>query len=118
VVLQIATPDAKIAVSVEGRTLEPAPIVREIVDPGEIDIAVSAANTPPFTRTEQVGAGKTVTVAVPAFGDGNATPIVSPEDAPSPGSARRTRLLIAYGVAGAGVISLTAGVLVGLKARS
>src|SRR6185436_19935330 len=68
VILKIATPDAPmLAVSIAGRNVKPGAIVKEIVDPGEVAIAVTAQGAPPFQRSEKVGAGKSVTIDVPPF---------------------------------------------------
>ena len=104
--------------SVAGRTLKSAPVIREIVAPGEISIAVTAANSAPFQRTETVAAGKTVTVEVPAMGDAGGAGSQEPPSVAQPVSARKKRLMIAYGVGGAGVVTLGVSVFVALKAKS
>lgn len=128
VVLKIATPDAPmLEVTIAGRTVKGAAVVSEIVDPGDIAISVTAANAPPFQKTEKVVAGKTVTVEVPPFpgvpvtgGDGGSVGITTPppSETPTTGERRRSRVLLAYGVGGAGAVALVAGVVIGLKARS
>ncbi len=112
VVLEVGSPDAKdLEVTVNDRVVEPGAVVREIVDPGEIEIAASARGATPFHATEKVDAGQTVKVAIPAFPDtGEASTLV---DAPR----RRSRVYLAYGLGGAGVLSLAAGVVIGLAAK-
>lgn len=125
VVLRIATPDAPaIAVSIAGRTMKAAPVLTEIVKPGEVTITVTSSGEP-FQRTEKVAAGKTITIDVPAFAEpatvGGGTqavlePVAGPVD--TGGSRRRSRLLLAYGVGGAGGVALLAGVFIGLRAKN
>jgi tetratricopeptide (TPR) repeat protein len=119
IVLELATPDApRLAVSIGGRKLEPAPVIREIVAPGDVAIAVTVATGAPFQRTERVDAGKTVTIEVPAFA---ADPAIAEPSGPraetTGGQRRRSRVLVAYGVGAAGALSLVSGVVVGLRAR-
>jgi tetratricopeptide (TPR) repeat protein len=117
VVLDVATPSAPdLAISIGGRSIKAAAVVREIVDPGSIEITARAASGTPFHATETVTAGNTITLAIPAFPDA-----VSGDRPPSTSDAvtvrRRSRLYIAYGVGAAGALSLVSGIVVGLAAK-
>ncbi len=118
IVLKLATPDAPmLAVSIAGRTVKPAPVIKEIVDPGEVAITVTAQTGQPFQRSEKITAGKTVVIDVPAFDADISTggTIVTP---PSEGmSPRSKRLILAYSVGGVGAIALVTGVILGVKAK-
>lgn len=127
VILKLATPDAPtLTVSIAGRTVKPAPVITEIVDPGDVEISVTARAAQPFARTEKVAAGKTVTLEVPALAaaapvgggvaDGGGTPVGI--DTGERGPRRKSRVMLAYGVGAAGAASLVVGVALGLKARS
>lgn len=126
VVLKLATPDAPtLTVSIAGRTVKPAAVVTEIVDPGDIEIAVTAQAAEPFERSEKIAAGKTVTIEVPALaaattpvGGGAAVVPLGPVDTGERGPRRKSRVMLAYGVGAAGAASLVVGVALGLKARS
>jgi tetratricopeptide (TPR) repeat protein len=114
VVLELGSPEAKdLEVTVNDHAIKPGAIVREIVDPGEISIDASARGATPFHASEKVEAGETVKVAIPAFpdaGDDQSTVINAPR--------RRSRVFLAYGLGGAGVLTLTAGIVVGLAAKA
>lgn len=122
IVLNLTTPDAPmLAVSIGGRTVKPAPVIKEIVDPGDVVINVTARGAAPFSKTEKVSAGKTVKIVVPAL-EGNANSNVTvPDDPPrtsdDAGSKRRSRLILSYAVGGAGAVALVTGIVLGVKAR-
>jgi len=121
VVLKLATPDAPmIAVSIGGRTVKPAPVIKEIVDPGDVVVNVTAQNVKPFQKTEKITAGKTVTIEVPAL-DGTSTTVITPPDTAGPAddqsAKRKSRLILSYAVGGAGAVALITGIVLGVKAR-
>lgn len=113
VVVKLAAPDAAgTSVTIAGRIVPVAAEIREKVDPGDVTVEVNAPNAPPFSRTAAAKAGATVVVDVPA-------PKVEIEPATQTTTVRRhTNVVIAYTLGGAGVASLTTGVLMGLVARS
>lgn len=121
IVLNVTTPDAPmIAVSIGGRTVKPMPVIKEIVDPGDVVINVTARGAAPFSKTEKVSAGKTVTITVPALeGDsnGNVTQPDPPAQEDNAGSKRKSRLILSFAVAGVGGVALLTGIVLGVKAR-
>ncbi len=132
VILKITTPDAPtLKVSIAGRVLKPAPVVTELVDPGSVVISVTAEGAQPFEKRPKIAAGKRVTIEVPVLSpapppeptepvvDNTPSPIVEVRETPDePGPRRRSRVLLAYGLGGAGAVALIASVGIGLKARS
>jgi tetratricopeptide (TPR) repeat protein len=114
VVLEIGSPGAKdLEITVNDHVVKPGGVVRELVDPGEISVDASARGATPFHESHQISAGETVKVAIPAFpdsGDEHATVIDAPR--------RRSRVFLAYGLGGAGVLMLTSGIVVGLAAKA
>jgi hypothetical protein len=66
VVVKLAAPDtAGLTVAVDGRTVKPAARIREMVEPGAVDVVVSAPERAPFRRTVRAKRGEKATVAVP-----------------------------------------------------
>jgi hypothetical protein len=111
VIVKLETPDVPgLAVSIAGRAARAAAVVREVVDPGEITVQVSAPNAATFSKTARADAGATVTIEVPAL---------VPATAPATGETRRrkSRVIAAYVIGGVGVLALTTGVLLGVKAN-
>jgi tetratricopeptide (TPR) repeat protein len=116
VVINVETPQApNLTISIGGRTVKPAAVMREIVDPGSVEITARAASGAPFDATETVAAGASVTITVPAFPDEAEAPMEP--TFPQQGPRRRSRVFLSYGVAAAGVVSLAAGIVVGLAAK-
>lgn len=125
VVISVTTPATpKLAISIGGRSIKPAAVIREIVDPGSVSLTASAASGTPFEATETVAAGKTITFTIPAFPDaeppgaGAAGGDVEPSTPEPTHVRRRSRVFIAYGVGAAGALTLASGIVVGLAARS
>ncbi|HEX5060845.1 MAG TPA: tetratricopeptide repeat protein, partial [Kofleriaceae bacterium] len=70
IVVKLAAADTPgLAVSIAGRSAKPAPEIREVVDPGEVTIEVTATNATPFTKTERAEAGLKIVVEVPALAE-------------------------------------------------
>lgn len=117
VVIEVQTPASpQLAIAIGGRSVKAAAVIREIVDPGSFEITASAASGEPYQATETVAAGETVKVSIPAFPDpGGAT--AEPRSDPRSTVRRRSRVYLAYGVGGAGVVSLATGIVVGLAAK-
>lgn len=66
VVVKLADPDAAgLAVVVDGRGVKPAARIREMVEPGAVDVVVSATDRAPFRRTVRAKRGEKTTVEVP-----------------------------------------------------
>src|SRR5262249_13920490 len=57
---------AGLSVRIADRDLPPAAKIRVFVDPGDVDVTVTAPRTPGLHQTVHGGAGATVTVNVPA----------------------------------------------------
>ena len=113
IVVKLATPDEPgITVNVAGRKATLGGEIREIVDPGEVTIEVSAPNKQSFTKTERAEAGLRIVVDVPKLADG------PHEDLGVRGERRKSRVYVAYTMAGGGVAALVAGVLVGINAKN
>jgi tetratricopeptide (TPR) repeat protein len=112
IVVKLATPDAPgLTVAIGGRTATPAREIREVVDPGEVTIEVSAPNMQPVTKTEHAEAGLESVVDVPAL-----TPV--PHDETSTVTQRRrTRVLAAYTLGGLGGVGVAVGITLGFVAK-
>lgn len=117
VVIEVQTPiSPQLAITIGGRAVKAAAVIREIVEPGPVEISARAASGDPFQATETVAAGKTVKVSIPAFADRGGSMAESP--AGEPRAVRRpSRVYLAYGVGGMGVLSLATGIVVGLAAK-
>lgn len=116
VVIEVETPASpQLAIAIGGRSVKAAAVIREIVDPGSVEITANASSGEPFEATETVAAGKTVTISIPAFPDAGGRSTAASDE---PGTVRRrSRVYLAYGVGGAGVVSLATGIIVGLAAK-
>jgi tetratricopeptide (TPR) repeat protein len=113
IVVKLATPDAPgLTVAIAGRTATPARELREIVDPGDVTIEVTAPNMQPFSKSEHAEPGLKIVVDVPAL-----EPVVhDPRDNTS-SYRRRNRLIAAYTLAGLGGAGLATGIIVGVVAK-
>jgi hypothetical protein len=113
VVLQLPTPDVPgLSIEVAGRSIKPAAVIRDLVEPGPVTITVSAPNAVPFHDTQRIAAGQIVTIDVPAV------ETREPGPGPTVTRRRRSRVYLAYGVGGAGAVSLITGVILGMTAKS
>jgi hypothetical protein len=137
VIVKLAAPDApSLGVSIAGRAVKPAPVITDLVDPGEVTILVAAPGLQPFQKREKIGAGKKITIEVPPLtprteppapkpqkprDEGGAAvvpPVAEVPETPPAGPRRKSRVILAYSLGGVGALSLIVGVSVGLKARS
>ena len=106
----IGVPDPGIdglTIRIDDHPVKPAAEIREVIDPGQVQIVARATGKAPFIRSRQVAAGETVVIEI-AFTDAppaaaRATPPAAPDDAEAP---RRTRIRIAIGLSVAGAASL------------
>jgi hypothetical protein len=113
IVVKLAKPDAPgLSVVVAGRTAAAAAEVREVVDPGDVMIEVSAPNMQTFTKTERAEAGLRIVVDVPAL-----TAIEERSDGPST-QRRRTRVLAAYTLGGLGAAGIVTGLVLGIQGKN
>jgi hypothetical protein len=68
VVVKLADPDAAgLEVAIDGRRVRPAARIRELVEPGAVDIAVRSTDRAAFRRTVRAKRGEKTTVEVPAL---------------------------------------------------
>jgi hypothetical protein len=113
IVVKLATPDAPgLTVTIGRRTLTPAAEIREVVDPGDVTIEVSSPNGQPFKKSERAEPGSNIVVDVPPLAP------LEPQDTAAPVTERRrTRVLAAYTLAGAGGVGLTLGITLGFVAN-
>jgi hypothetical protein len=116
VVLEIGSPQAAgLDITVNDHKITPDRVVREIVDPGAVEISANARGAEPFRATEEVAAGKTVKVTIPAFPDAGGGGVGEDKGRTV---RRRSRVYIAYGLGAAGALSLVSGVAIGLAANA
>lgn len=109
IVVDIADPSlAGMIVTVGDRRVDPAPEIRQRVEPGAVKVTASAPDGRMFTSLVQVAPGTTMTVAVPRLGLGS----------PSSGARRRSRVFAAIGLGIVGTGGLVSGGLVFLDARA
>ena len=117
VVLRLARPRTEaLIVRINDRAVPPAAEIVERLDAGEVSILVSAPGHEPFSTTVNAIGGGQVAVEVPALqrraGAGPAPGERGPDT-----RRRRSRVLLAAGVAGAGVVALGAGGLLAWSAK-
>lgn len=112
VIVRVADPTRSgLAITIGGHAAAAEPEIRELVDPGPVDVVVTAPGVARFSRSASPVAGQTITIEVPAFAS-PAAPLAEPPDP------RRPRLYLAAGLAGAGVIALGVAAIISLEARS
>ena len=113
IVVKMATPSAPgLSLTIAGRITQPAAEVRELVDPGEVVVEVSAPNMQPVRKTERIDGGKTIVIDVPAL-----QPVVRVETQTTT-ERRHSRVIAAYALGGIGGVSLITGVVLGVVARA
>lgn len=113
IVVKLATPSAPgLSLTIAGRITAPAAEVRDLVDPGDVVVEVSAPNMQPVRKTERVDGGKTIVVEVPAL-----HPVVHVETAIAT-ERRHSRVVVAYALGGIGGATLVTGVVLGFVARA
>lgn len=118
VVLKIAEPTIDgLVIKIGTQSVPPAAEIRERIEPGEIDITVTAPGREPFTSSARGISGAQVIVEVPVL----ATILGAPRPAPAPaedGRRSRSRVRLAGIVTGAGGVFLIGSVALGLSARA
>ncbi|HEY0989791.1 MAG TPA: hypothetical protein VGD80_22135 [Kofleriaceae bacterium] len=82
VVVTIADPTPRMTVRIGDRDEPPAPEIRALVEPGDIEVVVAAADAPPLRRTLHGAAGSVVTLDVPTRTPRSSAPHAAP---PIPG---------------------------------
>ena len=104
IVLRVPQPQPLgLAITVAGRVVQPRPEVKQLVEPGAVEITAAAPGRTGFVTTRQVGSGATLVVQVPAL----ALEVLGTRaEAPR----RPGRVRLAWGVlAGSAVTGLAAG---------
>ena len=121
VIVKLADPlHAGLQVSIAGRTVPPAAQIKELVDPGTIEVQVTAPDRLPVTRKKAVTAGATVEVVVdePTATTTTTAPTAPlTETPPATGERAHGRVVIAYAIGGIGAAAVVASLGLGLKAR-
>ncbi len=114
VVIAVPEPDASgLALTLNGARLEPAAEIREVVDPGELEIVATLPGRPRFVHKHRGAAGDTIDVAVMFRGE-----LPEPPPPPLRPDRRRPRIRIAIGVGAAAVASLGTGLALALVGNS
>ena len=100
-----------LTIAVDGRALIPGPVIREIVDPSDVEVIATAPGRERFARAAKVGAGETVIVDVelPAIA---AVSVIAP-----PPERRKSRVHVAIGMGAVAVAAAITGVALGIDAR-
>lgn len=115
VVLRLAAPrPSGLAVSIAGREVEPAAELREVVDPGDVTVEVTAPGRESFTTTGRAEPGRELVIEVPPL-----EPVARGALPPQAETVRRpSRVAAAYTLGALGGASLVAGVVTGLVAKN
>ena len=117
IVIALADPDVEgLVLRIDGRRIEAAREVRELVEPGEVTVTVEAPGRKLLERRTSVASGATASVELSSPSEPPAEVAITKAVAPRPPS--RTRVHVAMGF-GAGAIATAAGALAfGFTARS
>jgi tetratricopeptide (TPR) repeat protein len=111
VVVRLRQPAAPgLAIRIGEREEIPVAEIRDLVEPGDIDVVATVPGRPAFRSRVHAVAGAAVTVEVPA--------LAAQADAPTQTRRRRSFVLLAAGAGAAGAAALTTSVVLGLGARS
>lgn len=107
VIVTLREPTARgLAVRIGEHAVTPAPRIRDLVEPGDIEVVVTVPGRTAFRAALHPAAGATLTVDVPAL------------SAPAEPRRRRSFVYLAGGLGAAGALGLGASLVVGLEARS
>jgi len=118
-VIKIAEPSRDgLAIRIDDRTATPQPEMVERVDPGRVEVTVTAPNTEQFTTTVTTAAGKTTVVDVPALAGERTPDEPRAEPVAEVDNGRRTRVTVAIGIGVVGGLSLVSSGILGLLAKS
>jgi tetratricopeptide (TPR) repeat protein len=110
VIVTLRDPTARgLAVRIGEHVVTPAREVRDLVEPGDLEIVATVPGRPAFRAALHAVAGATVTVEVP---------VLSAPDEPGPPRRRRSFVYLAGGLGAAGAVGLGASLVIGLEARS
>ena len=103
----------QLSVTIATRNVKPSRTIRELADPGAIEIRAVAPGYVPFVRTVEAEAGATTKLQI-------ALQPIEQIDAPAPlveTHRRRSRVALSIGMAGLGVAGAVAGTVLFLDAR-
>ena len=115
IVVEVPQPQPKgLAITIAGRVVQPRPEIRELVNPGAVEITASAPDRTGFVTSKQAAAGQTVTLDLPVLAEVSVA-VVTP---PVATVRRRSRVDLAWGLAGVSGASAIAGVAFTLVGRS
>jgi tetratricopeptide (TPR) repeat protein len=109
----IGVPDPRLAgltIRIGDHHVAPAAEIREVLDPGQVEIVARATGKTAFERTRSVSAGETVVIEL-AFAD-------VPAPGTDAGSRRRERVRIALGLGATGAAALLGSLGVSVYGRS
>jgi hypothetical protein len=109
VVIKVAQPPPGLAITVAGHEVPVTGEIRDRVEPGTIEIVATAPGRARFVTTVSVAAGATSVVDVP---------LTTVETPPAGDGRRRTRVRIAWGLAGLGGATAVTAIVLTLKARN
>ncbi|MEO8704134.1 MAG: hypothetical protein ABI867_29045 [Kofleriaceae bacterium] len=109
VVVRVARPQtAGLTISIAGRAMTVAAELRDRIEPGPIEVVATVPGHPPFIKSVRALAGSTVVVDVPA----------ELAELPPRLHRQRTRVLLAWGLAGGSAIAGAVAGALTFKARS
>jgi hypothetical protein len=113
IVVVVPQPQPKgLAITIAGRVVQPGAEIRELVDPGSIEITASAPDRTGFFTTKQLASGASVVVELPALAEVTAIAAL-----PVRASRPRSRLRIVWGLTGLSGASAIAGITFTLVGR-
>jgi len=117
-VVNLPEPDAPgLSITIAGRAVKATATITERVDPGQIVVHVATPAHTLFDSTKSAAAGATVIFDVPT--PAVAFPETAHHDDETPHEVRRrSRVYLAYGIGGAGVLAFGTSVYMGFQARS
>jgi hypothetical protein len=111
IVVEVEEPTLdRLTLTIGDHRVDPAPVIRELADPGEIEVTASAPGRRPFSKTLRVEPGETATIYVASL-----APIAEPVAAS--GGRRRGRVILAIGLGAVGTGALVTGGVLFLDAR-
>ncbi|HEX7840158.1 MAG TPA: tetratricopeptide repeat protein, partial [Kofleriaceae bacterium] len=107
-----------LALRIGDRQVAPAAEVRELIEPRDVEVVATAPGRPAFRTTLHAARGQVAQVDVPAFADPpHEVSAGVPADAPVTTRRRRSRVYLAGGLGGAGVIGLGISLDLAITAR-
>lgn len=119
VIVKVDEPDReRLRVTIAGREVPASAEIKDQLDPGDVEVTATLPDQPPFTTTVKGIPGATLVVTVPKFGSAGGGPNVGPITGPGERTRRdRTRVRVAWALAGGGGVAGLAAIALTLKAR-